>query len=101
MAESRLQVVGQEDSPDPFPVAPPKPPVGTRFAGEAIALALAALSQRAIIALASLFTLLTVASAFWLALQIAANPTTYQIVVLAIYLMFVSAVNIIARTYRK
>lgn len=62
-----------------------------------LALALRALSQRAITAAASLFTLLTVASAFWLALQIAVNPTPYQLTCFALYLAFVVGINIIVR----
>lgn len=96
MAESRLQVVGQEEAPDPFPVAPPKPPIGTRFAGEAIALALSALSQRAIIALSNLFTLLTIGSAFWL-WYVTPEPNVYQLVKLAMYGIFVLGANWIVR----
>lgn len=96
MAESRLQVVGQEETPDPFPVAEPKPPIGTRFAGDAIALALSALSQRALVALSSLFTLLTVASAFWL-WYVTPEPNTYQLIKLALYAIFVLGANWIVR----
>lgn len=67
------------------------------FATDIIALALKTLSQKSLIALASLFSLLTVASVFWLALTIAANPSVYQIATLAIFAVFVVGINIIVR----
>lgn len=84
--ESRLQLVGTEEEPQ-----------GTQFASDVLMLALKALSQRALTALASLFTLLTVISAFWLALQVAVNPTIYQLIVLGLYLVFIGAINLIVR----
>lgn len=77
---------------DPAQTAPP-----SDAATAMIALALRALSQRAITAAASLFALLTVASAFWLGLQIAANPTPYQLACFALYLCFIIGVNVIVR----
>jgi hypothetical protein len=61
-----------------------------------IQLALAALSQRALVAVADLFTLLTVASAFWLWSSIPA-PNDRQIIALSIYACFVLAANWIVR----
>jgi hypothetical protein len=61
-----------------------------------IQLALAALSQRALVAVADLFTLLTVASAFWLWWSIPA-PNDRQIIALSIYACFVLAANWIVR----
>ena len=96
-AESRLQVVGQEIAPDPFPIDPPvKEPLVNKIAGDAIVLALTALSQRAVVALANLFTLLTVASAFVL-WYVTPEPNTYQLVKLAIYGAFVLGANWIVR----
>ncbi len=95
MAESRLQVVGQETAPDPFPVEQPKP-IGTKIATDAIALALSALSQRAIIAAAALFTLLTVASAFVL-WYVTPDPNVFQLIKLALYGCFVLGANWIVR----
>jgi hypothetical protein len=69
----------------------------TELATNALTLALTALSQRALVALASLFSLLTVASVFWLGMAISADPNPYQITTLAIYAAFVIAVNIIVR----
>jgi hypothetical protein len=67
------------------------------FATNALTLALTALSQRALVALSSLFALFTVASVFWLGMAISADPTPYQIVTLAIYAAFVIVLNIIVR----
>ena len=69
----------------------------TELATNALTLALTALSQRALVALASLFSLLTVASVFWLGMAISSDPNPYQITTLAIYAAFVIAVNIIVR----
>lgn len=70
------------------------------FATDALFLALKALSQRALVALASLFSLITVGAVFWLALTIAANPSVYQIATLAIFSVFVVGINIIVRRGR-
>lgn len=61
-----------------------------------IQMALVALSQRAVVAIADLFTLITVASAFWLWWSIPA-PNDKQIVALSIYAVFVLAANWIVR----
>jgi hypothetical protein len=82
----------EEDAP---PTSPPDN--RTELATNALTLALTALSQRALVALASLFSLLTVASVFWLGMAISADPNPYQITTLAIYAAFVIAVNIIVR----
>jgi hypothetical protein len=58
--------------------------------------ALGALSKRFLIALADLFTLTTVASAWWLWLAIPA-PDTHQLIALGMYLLFVLAINFIVR----
>lgn len=67
------------------------------FATDALFLALKALSQRALVAAAALFSLLTVALVFWLALTIAANPSPYQIATFGIFAAFVICVNVIVR----
>lgn len=61
-----------------------------------IFLALKALSQRALIALESLFTLITVGSAFWLWMSIP-EPNVHQLVGLGMYAAFVLAANVIVR----
>jgi hypothetical protein len=61
-----------------------------------IQVALTALSQRAVVALADLFTLITVASAFCLWWSIPA-PNDRQIAALSIYAVFILAANWIVR----
>ena len=61
-----------------------------------LTIGLKALSQRALVAAADLFTLLTVASAFWLWWSIPA-PNDRQIIALSIYAVFVLAANWIVR----
>lgn len=89
MARPQFEVV--EDTPE-------QPPAERAQAAalSAIMLALKALSQRAIVALANLFTLLTVGSVFWLWLTIP-NPNVLQLVELGMYAAFVLAANWIVR----
>ena len=97
MSDSRLQLVGQEEVSDELlPVEKPKQPIVNRIAGDAIVLALTALSQRATVALASLFTLVTVGSAFWL-WYVTPDPNVYQLTKLAMYGIFVLGANWIVR----
>ncbi len=86
MAEKRFQVV--EEIPDQ-PAAPD-------FATRTLMLALKALSQRAIAAMADLFMLATVGSAFWL-WWMTPKPDLFQIASLTIYAVFVLAANWIVR----
>jgi hypothetical protein len=62
-----------------------------------LALALRALSQKALIAVASLFTLTTCATVFWLALTVIPRPDPLQLAVLALYAAFVVALNFMVR----
>ena len=64
-----------------------------------LALALRALSQRALVAVASLFTLLTCATVFWLSLEVIPHPDPLQLGVLVFYALFVTAINIIVRRH--
>lgn len=77
---------------DPPEQTPPKEDRGFSL----LMMALKALSQRTVIALASLFTLITVGSAFWLFLA-TPDPTTFQLIKLAMYGVFVLAANFIVR----
>jgi hypothetical protein len=63
---------------------------------EMLRLGLKALSQRALIAFASVFPLLTVGSAFWL-WYLTPKPDIYQIVSLTIYALFVLTANYLVR----
>lgn len=78
------------------PTPEPAPPRGAAFASNAIALALKALSQRAVAATRDVFTLLSVTSAWWLWWSIP-DPSPTQIVSLSIYAGFVLAANVIVR----
>ncbi len=61
-----------------------------------LALSLRALGQRALVALADLFCLLTVGAAFWFYMSIP-NPNTCQLVAEAMFALFVLAANWIVR----
>ena len=97
MAESRLQLVGQEQDStpeNPFPVD--KPSRVNKIAGDVVLLALTELSKRFVVALGNLFTLLTVASAFWL-WYVTPSPDAFQLAKLAMYGAFVLGANWIVR----
>ena len=92
----RFRTVTERETPD----APPKPDNSAaqhQVAMQTLLLALKALSQRTVVALASLFTLLTAASVFAIAYLISANPTVLQLVLLGLYGVFVLSLNIIRR----
>lgn len=91
MAAPRFEIVEEPDQPA-TDTAAEKPPVEFGL----LMLALKALSQRAIAAIADLFFLLTVASSFWL-WTVTPDPNTYQIVSLTIYALFVLAANYLVR----
>jgi len=74
----------------------PPPPQANSASIAMLTLALRALSERAVIALADLFTLLTVGSAFWLWLLIP-DPNPQQITALSIYAAFILAANWLVR----
>ena len=88
MAEPfKLEVVPETDEPSQ----------SSHDAGfEMLRMGLAALSKRALVALASLFSLLTAASAFWLWF-LTPRPDVYQIVSLTIYSLFILAINYLVR----
>ena len=93
MAEqSRLQVVAETD--EPFPTQPKRD-----YASDVLLLALKTVSQRFVIACWGLFTLATVASAFWLWHSIP-EPNAYQLIALAMYGVFVLVANVIVRRVR-
>ena len=74
-------------------------PKSASDSGVAIAMltvALQALSQRALVAVSDLFTLLTVLSAFWLWTSIP-EPNDRQIVALSIYALFILSANYLVR----
>ena len=73
--------------------------VGETVGINALMLGLGALSQRTIVGLSRLFTLLTVASAFWLFYSIRAEPSVPQLVLAGIYSAFVLTANFIVRKH--
>ena len=87
---------------DPVEIVPPAPPPAQKTSAidwgalQLLGVALTALSQRAMVALASCFSLLTVASCFYL-WYLTPEPSDRQIVSLAIYAAFVLAINVIQR----
>ena len=85
---------------DPVEVVPPVPqakqPALNAVSIQMMSLALSALGQRAMVALGQCFTLLTVASGFYL-WYLTPEPTDRQIVSLTIYACFVLAINVIVR----
>jgi hypothetical protein len=80
---------------DPVPAAPPKPDNSAAVA--ALVLGLKALGQRALIAISSLFCLITVLTVFFLAMNVIHEPTIPQLVGLGLYAAFVIAINLIVR----
>ena len=60
-------------------------------------LGLKALSQRALVALSALFTLLTVASAFALWWRVLPDPSVFQLIGLGLYAIFILAVHLVRR----
>lgn len=89
-------VEDQAEAPQVAAPAPAKAPVLNRVSIEMMSMALSTLSQRALVALAACFTLLTVGSAFWLWF-VTPDPTDRQIISLTIYAAFVLAINVIVR----
>jgi len=97
MADQRRQFEIVADEPEAPRVAQPHvQPPGAAAAIGMLGLALRALSQRALIAVADLFTLITVMSVFWLWWSIA-DPNEKQITALSIYALFILAANVIVR----
>lgn len=72
------------------------PPQATSAQIMMLTIALKALSQRALTAATDLFSLLTIASAFWLWSTIP-EPNDRQIVSLALYGLLILAINVIVR----
>lgn len=70
-----------------------KPSVIESLSIDALGLALGALGKRTVVAISNLFTLATVASVFWLFYSIRENPTTSQLVLLAMFAVFVLSAN--------
>lgn len=89
-ARPQFEVIEEAD-----PVEP-KPPLGEWIGISALALGLATLSKRAIAAIGDLFFLVSVASA-WYLWFLTPDPSSFQIVSLTIYALFVLAANWLVR----
>lgn len=89
MAAPKFEVV--QDAPEPE---------DNSRAADLLLLSLKALSQRALVALESLFTLITVALGFWLWSTVMPEPSVNQLIGLAIFAVFVLAANVIVRRYK-
>ena len=85
----------EEDEPDA--TAPPPKQTLETVGINALMLGLGALSKRFVIGLASLFTLITCTSMFWLALAIIPKPDLLQLAALVMYAIFVVGLNLIVR----
>ena len=94
MADPKRRFEIAENTPDlePHPLQAPVDALGT----STLILGLKTLSQRAISAVKDIFTLLSVASAWWLWMSIA-DPKPTQLGALALYAAFVLAANWIVR----
>lgn len=104
---SRLQQVGQDriipstetaaQSTSPPTLTHPYAPLLDKAATEALLLGLKALSQRTLVALGNLFTILSVISVFILWYCALPAPNTYQIVLLGIYAAFILLLHLVKR----
>ena len=105
MRNTRLTEVSDEAAYDLNQTAPaPEAPAPERRRDEfenryadLLAMSLKALSQRATIALASLFTLLLAASAFWLWWSILPAPSVMQLVGVGMYAVFALVLELVRR----
>jgi hypothetical protein len=94
MARPEFQLIEEQDS-DTLPTG--AGPGSGRDAGlSLLSLALAQLSKRFVVALSSLFTLMTVGSAFWL-WNTTPQPNVLQLIGLGMYAVFVIVINWIVR----
>ena len=94
--ENQLRQVGTDIPVDVAPVTRPAPFID-EAAASMIILALKTLSQKTIVALSSLFTLLTCISAFVLWQDVLPNPTPTQLVGLGLYGVFILLIHLVRR----
>lgn len=96
---ARFEVVDEQPEPTVTDFSSRASQAVSNTATQLLVLGLKTLSQRALVATADLFTLLTIASAFWLWMA-TPEPNTLQIVSLSIYAVFVLLANWIVRGRR-
>lgn len=88
-----FQVIGDEEvAPKPADTA-----ALAKINTEMLLLALKALSQRALTAITNLFTVVLVASAWWLWTNVLPNPTTNQLIALGGYALFCLLIEMVRR----
>lgn len=75
----------------------PKSALLDKVAMDMLLLAIKSLSQRALVAISQMFTLLSTASAFWLWHDVLPNPNTYQLIGLGFYGAFLLLLEIVRR----
>src|SRR5258708_5938582 len=98
MARGFVQVDEREAEPEPLRFRPPvADPAETSQAAEMLALALKGLSQRALVAVSSLFTGAGLFSAWWLWNAILPAPTDRQLVGVTLYALFLLALEFVRR----
>ncbi len=103
-SENQLRQVGEDRVVDLAPTGP-QPPAQTHKPGldEAatamLLLGLKTLSQRAIVSLSNLFTLLTCVSAFLLWQNVLPNPNGLQLTGLGLYGVFILLLHIVRRKH--
>lgn len=81
---------------EPVPETEPKTTRGESAGMTMLLMGLKALSQRALVALSACFTLITVASAFWLYMS-RTTLDPQQLILCGMYALFVLAANVIVR----
>lgn len=97
---TRLAAVRTEEVPEDQAARQPaasQTVITQQAATKMLMMALSALSQRLVIAFSNLFTLLTVASCFYVWAFAMPNITVLQIVGLSIYSLFILLVNMFGR----
>jgi hypothetical protein len=94
-----LKIVGEQemDAPPGEALAPTLHVAQQRLAAQLLGVAFKALSEKAVIAVASLFSLLLAASVFWLALSVSQAPSNLQLVELGMYGAFVLGLHVVKR----
>ena len=78
----------------------PAQPMGDRqrqIISAALQMALRTLSQKTVVALASMFSLLLAGSAFWIFLTVLSEPTVLQLVGAGMYAVFVLSLHLVRR----
>ena len=101
--KTRLQILGEEEVPDPPTAAPPQTPTSEApdkvavSVVEFLQLLLSVMSQRSILALHHLLPIVALVSGFALWWRVLPEPTEYQLVGLGLYAAFMLAILFVRR----